>query len=63
MEHVPNSQSEVEGNTVETNMDVVIKVQVKDKILCVLDMKLEILHFTLDLVVNHITKGISKYFI
>lgn len=57
-----NSQNVVVVNTAETNTELVTKALVKGKIICALDMKLEIILFTVDLVTNRITKGISKLF-
>ena len=47
---------------VEINTELAIKDLVKDKISCELDMKLETTRFTLDLVMNHTIKDISKLF-
>lgn len=59
---ISNSQNVVEVNMVEISTEQVIRDQVKDRIFCELDMKLEITHFILDLVVNHIIKGTSELF-
>lgn len=59
---ISNSQNVVEVNMVEISTEQVIRDQVKDRILCELDMKLEITHFILDLVVNHIIKDNSEFF-
>jgi len=43
------------------SMVLEIKALVKDRIICVWDTKLEILHFTYDLAKNHIIKDISEF--
>lgn len=59
---ISDSQNVVEVNMVEISTEQEIRDRVKDRILCELDMKLEITHFILDLVVNHIIKDTSELF-
>lgn len=59
---ISDSQNVVEVNMVEISTEQEIRDRVKDRIFCELDMKLEITHFILDLVMNHIIKDTSELF-